>query len=175
MAFAQRQNRCDRMGVVRCKLWEERVARRQHPFGAGKVRDIGGCLAREDRITGKPLNLCALDLRVPIGAFYQSQRNAFPSAAGELREPIDNGQRALLIGLHGEAQAVVIREVGMAIYALENVQRQVQPFALFDVDRQPNVRPLRSAGEIEETGRQFRQHSFLLREFVARVQCRKLD
>ena len=96
----------DGQRVVGGELRVKPSARREQLPGAGHVAEVGHGLAREHRIIGKPALLRALDLGVPIGALDQPDRQPAAQRRGGLLEPVDHGQRALLIGLHRKPKSV---------------------------------------------------------------------
>ena len=80
----------DRLGIVGGELREHRIGRRQEPPGAGEVADIRVDLAGEDRKPVEPVDLSALDLGVPIGAFHQPHHDAAAGAARQIDDPVDH-------------------------------------------------------------------------------------
>ena len=97
----------NRVRVVGGKLRIDELASDfEHLSSAGEVGNIGVRLAREHRVAGKPLFLGALDFGVPIGALDQAYAPAPLVLACGFGQPVDHERRALLVGLHGQAEAV---------------------------------------------------------------------
>ena len=92
-------------------------------------------LAREHRIVGEPVHLRALDLAVPIGALDEPDHEPAAMAASERHEPVDHVPRALLVGLHDEAQALPVRERRVGGERLQDVERKIEPVRFLGVDR----------------------------------------
>ncbi len=93
----------DRERVVARELWIDRVLRGQQRLGARQIRDVRMDLAREHRVTGQAVDLRALDLGVPVGAFDQPHHEAALMPAAEIDQPVDHRAGALLIALHDKA------------------------------------------------------------------------
>src|SRR3546814_9851029 len=77
----------------------------------------------------------ALDLRVPIGALHQPDRNAPPAGARQRPEPVQHERRALLVRLHGEAEAFPAGKGRVAIDLLEQIEGEVEAVGFLGVDR----------------------------------------
>ena len=92
-----------------------------------------------------------------------------------MRKPIDHCQRALLIGLQCQPQAVITSQSRIAIDPLEHIERQFQALTFLGIDGQANAGSARGAGQRQEARRQLGQHPPALRGFVTRVQRRQLD
>ena len=80
-------------------------------------------LAREDRIAVESEYLRALDFAVPIRAFHQSHWHAPATLARERREPVDDGERPLLVSLHGQPEAVPAAEAAIAPGSRKDFER----------------------------------------------------
>jgi hypothetical protein len=91
-------------------------------------------LAREHRVLGEPEHLRALDLGVPVRALDQPHRDARARLAGERGDPVDHRARALLVRLHGEAEAFPAGERRVVTQSREHLERQLQPVGLLGVD-----------------------------------------
>ena len=125
----------DGVRVVRRELRIDALAGALEQARAGEVRHVGVRLAREHRIAGEPALLRALDLAVPVGALDQAQRDAPVGFAQPLHQPLERGMRALLVGLHREAEArVAARDVARQ-QPVDQQQRQLEPFGLLGVER----------------------------------------
>ena len=96
----------DGQRVVGGELRIEARPRGEQALGAGEIGLVGRGLAGEHRIVGEAALLRALDLGVPIGALDQAHHHPPVERAGELADPVDDRRGALLVGLHGEAEAV---------------------------------------------------------------------
>ena len=106
VAAGQFDDAGERARVVGGELREHRVRRGEQPARAGEVGDVGVHLAREHRIILQPIDLRALDLGIPVGALDQPHHQPVAAAPREVDQPVDDERRALLIGLHDEADAV---------------------------------------------------------------------
>ena len=84
-----RQDGGERLRVVGGELRKDRVRRGEQFARAGEIGDVGMDLAGEDRKAVEPVDLGALDLRVPVGALDQPDHQPPPRAAGEIDEPVD--------------------------------------------------------------------------------------
>ena len=96
-------------------------------------------LPREDRIVLQPVELGALDLAVPVGALDQPHHQPAPAAAAEIDQPVDREERALLVGLHDEADAVPAFELGLEAEPLQQVERDLQPVGFLGIDVEADV------------------------------------
>ena len=153
---------------------EGRAAIEQAP-GAGEIGDIGRDLAGVDRIAVEPALLAALDLAVPIGALDQAHHQPPPAAPGEIGEPVDHRQGALLIGLDGEAEPVPAGEVRGERQRLDEIERQIEAVGLLGVDGEADAGVARPARQRQQARRQLGQNALALRHLVARMQGRELD
>ena len=75
-------------------------------FDAGHVAEVGHGLAREHRIIGQAAFLRAFDLGVPIGAFDQPDGQPAIFCFGNVLNPFDQSQSALLIGLDRKPESI---------------------------------------------------------------------
>ena len=141
---------------------------------AGEVGDVGVDLAREDRKAFEAVDLRALDLAVPVGALDQPHHEAAGWRARELDEPVDHERRALLIGLHDEADAVPAGELGIAAQRLEQIERKVEPLGFLGVDVEADVVARRAPPALQPR-QQFAHHALALARAIARMQRRELD
>lgn len=91
------------LGVVGRKLREHDVTRGKQLAGAGDIGDIRVHFAGEDREVFQPVHLCALDLRIPIGALDKTHHDAATGTSGEIDDVVENKGAAAAIGLHNEA------------------------------------------------------------------------
>ena len=171
----QLQNRRNRMRIVGRELRIKRVACFQHSLGAGQIGNVGAELAREHRIIAKSLGLRAFDFRIPIGAFHQPQRDPLILAACERHQPVDDRQRALLIGLHRDAEALIRGKSRIAKHAGKNFQRQIEALALFGIHGQRDLGHARLQRQIGQALGQHGHRPIALRVFVTRMQGGQLD
>ena len=114
------------VGVVGCELRVEARRLRQETPGAGDVRYVRGRLAGEHRKPRQAPFLGTLYLGIPIGALDQADGDPAPRFMGQVSEPFDHVNGALLVGLHGEPEAVPSVEGGRAGGRLEDLERQVE-------------------------------------------------
>ena len=80
----------DGMGVVGGELRIDTVSHRQEFAGVGEVAGVGALLAREYRERGQAEGLGALDLAVPVGAFYQTDHDLAVEFGGQVVKPVDH-------------------------------------------------------------------------------------
>ena len=163
------------MSVVGGKLAIEDIGVGEDAPRAGHVGHIGIGLAGEYRITGQAGLLGALDFGVPVGAFHQPDHDAPAVAPPDGRQPVDGIQRAFLIGLQGQAQALPVAEHGIARGHLEQLQRQIQAVGFFSVNGQVDVVFRGQARELLQTRKQLGDHALAVAQLIAGVQRRKLD
>ena len=149
--------------------------RREQLAGAVHVAEVGHRLAREHRIVGEPALLGALDLGVPIGALDEAHHDAPPERLRRVRHPVDHRRRALLIGLHREAEAVPAGERGIGERAADDVERQFEPVGLLGVDGEVEVVGLGGARELDHPRGQLGHDAVARYRLVARMQRRELD
>ncbi|GAV34483.1 hypothetical protein ROTAS13_02150 [Roseomonas sp. TAS13] len=163
------------LGIVRGELREDGVARLQQLPRAGEVGDIRVPLAREDGEVLQPVDLRALDLAVPVGALHQPDHQPVAGTPREVDHEVQHEGRALLVGLHHEAEAVPSGQRGVEAEGLQDVQREVEPVGLLGIDVQPDVVALRQPGQQGHARQQLRHHPVALRPRIARMQRRELD
>ena len=163
------------LGVVGGELAVDRVAGGQHALGAGQIGNVGRGLAGEHRIRRQPVDLGQLDLGVPIGALDQPDHDPPSVPRGEIDQPVDHRQGALLIRLDRKAQAVPAGQRRVAVDRLEHVEREVEPVGLLGVHGQADAVPLGGQGQrlqpVGQGGRGLDPPAM----FVARPQRRQLD
>jgi hypothetical protein len=147
----------------------------QHDAGAHQIVQIGRRLGGVDRIVRTAGDLRALDLGVPIGALHQADHQAALGRAGQFGQASDHLGRALLIGLHGQAQALPLAQLGFAGQPLEQLQRQGQAIGLFGVHAEVDVVAGGDDRQALDAGIQLRPHAILVHRLIARRQGRQLD
>ena len=101
---------------------------------AGHVAEVGHGLAREHRIIGQAALLRALDLGVPIGALDQPDGQPAIFCRGDVLDPVDHRQSALLIGLHRKPKAIPAAERGVIEHGADDFERQFQPVGFLGID-----------------------------------------
>ena len=141
---------------------ELRIEPRPHgkqPAGAGGVAEIGHGFAGEHGIVGKPALLCALDLGIPIGALDQPHHQSATQAPRRLLEPVDHRWRALLIGLHGEPEAVPAAQRAVGEHRGDDVEGELQAVGLLGVHGEIEVAVARLARKLEGFRHQFGHHA----------------
>ena len=119
-------------------------------FDASHIAKVGHRLAGEHRIVGKPALLGALDLGVPVRALDQADRQPAPRCGGNLLDPIDDGERALLIGLHREAKTVPVAQRSVAQHGSDDFERQFEPVGLLGIDGELQIAVTRQLRELDE-------------------------
>jgi hypothetical protein len=165
----------DGVRVVGRELRVEDAAAIEQTAGTGEIGDVGRGLAGPHRIAVEPALLAALHFAVPIGALDEPDHQPPPAAPGEVGEPFDQRQSALLIGLDREAEPVPPRELRGERQRFDQVERQVEPVGLLGVDRKADAGLARLAGERQQWRSHLGEHALALRHLVARVQCRQFD
>ncbi len=175
-AFARAfQDEGQAVRVVRRERRMDRVAALQHATRAGEPAHIGGGLAGKHRIVGMALHLRQLDLAVPIGALHQTRRNAVARAPAQFGDPVDQRQRPLLIGLHGETEPIPARQHRVGQHGREDVQADLQPVGLLGIHGQSDIGGLRGERETAQRADERRNAASRLERLVARMQRRELD
>ena len=172
----QRLDRADGIGVVGGKRGIDRVARRQHPRRAGQVGHIGRDLAGEHRVIAVPADLPQLDLAVPVGALDQPDHDPPAMPPRQLRHPVHQRHRALLVGLQRQAKPLpAAREQAVVGHQrLDDVQRQFQPLGLFGVDGEVDVGIARFRRQIAQHRHQRGFRGFRMSEVIAGIERGKL-
>ena len=156
-----------RVGVVGRELRKYLFRYRQQGTRAGEIRGVGADFAREDGIIGKAEFLAVLDLAVPIGALHQAHRDDPLLAPREVREPMDDRKRALLIGLHCKAEPVPVLQRILFAQGFEDIERQIEPFGLFGIDGDAKMRLARLGAEPRQRRDQFQHDVAALDGFEA--------
>ena len=176
LAFAGKlQHRRQRLRVVGGELRIERRAGVEEAPGAGQVRHVRRDLAGVDGIGREAAFLRAFDLAVPIGALDEAQHQPASGLRRQIGEPVDHRRRALLIGLHREAESVPAGERGHSRQRLDEIERQFEPVGFLGVDGEADPGMAGPFSQIGEARQQFAHHPLALGELVARVQRRQLD
>ena len=134
--------------------------------GAGDVGDVGRGLAREHRVVGHAELLRALDLAVPVGALHQAHADA-PAQADK---PVAHGERALLVGLHGEPEREFAAVSASKRSSVSSRRSDSSASMVRPTPRSPRVR----ASELD-AGQQLGEDPGALRLLEARMQRRELD
>ena len=171
------QQRSHGTGVVRGELGVEGIGRIEHGASAGQVGDVGVVLVREDGVVGQAFFLRAFDLGVPIGALDESAHQADAVLARQRDHVLHQFQRARLVGLQGQAEALPAGGFGgdARHQRVGHVERQLQSVHLFGVQREVQVGGCRALAQRPHAGHQLRHHAFALGVFVAWVQRAELD
>src|SRR5690606_31244607 len=143
---------------------------------AGEIGDVRARLTREDGIARETELLRALDLRVPVGALDEADRNHAMPAASELLEPLNHEPRPTLVSLHGDTEvARAVRERAALEHVLEYSERQPEAVCFLRVDRHRGPRFRRGHDEALELLGDLRHCAPALRVLVARMKGRELD
>ncbi len=150
-------------------------ARREQPFDASHVAKVGHRLAGEYRIVGKPALLGALDLGVPVRALDQADRQPAPRCGCNVLDPIDDSERALLIGLHREAESVPVAQRSVAQHGGDDLERELEPVGLLGIDGELQIAVARQMRQFDQPRHQLLEHALARHRFVARMQRRELD
>ena len=141
-----------RLGVVGGKLWVDGVRGIQQLPGADLVRHVGVHLAGVDRVAVHAVELCTLDLAVPVGALDQADHQPVVAAACQVDHVVDNVRAAFLVGLDHEADAVPAGQCRVKAQRLQQVQRDLQPVGLLGVDVERDVVLAAEQGQLAHAG-----------------------
>ena len=160
--------------VVGGELRVKAVARRDQLLDTGHVTEVGHGLAREHRIVGEPALLGALDLGVPISALHQADSYSAAYRPSHLLDPADDGERALLIRLHGKPKSVPAAQRWIADNGADDLKRQFQPVGFLGIHGELQFARLGHAREFEKTRRKLSDHPLARDRFKARMQRREL-
>ncbi len=175
LLLCQHHDAGHRARIMRGELRKKTFAVRQYFRGAGEVRHIGMFLARKHRIGRQPGHLRPFDFRIPVRALDQPQRKDALMFLRQIRQPIDDIKRALLVGLHDKADAVPPGQGGIGEQLLKQQQFNIQPRRFLGVDGYGHARALRLQQNILKPRQQFLHHALTLRERIARMQRREFD
>ena len=134
----ERAHRCHGMRVVRRELREEGFRLGEEALDAGEIGNIGRELSRVDRIAGKAALLAALHFAVPVGALDEPHHEPALLPPREIGEPVEQRQRALLIGLHRKPQALPAGKLRGRRERRHEIEREVEPFRLLGIDGEPD-------------------------------------
>ena len=124
---------------MRGKLRIEARAGCQQTLSTGNIVKVGHRLACEHRIVIQAALLRSFDFRIPISAFHQPHHHAAVMVRGEAVDPVDDFNRALLIGLDGEAKAVPPFERRISKHRSNHIEREFEAVGLFCVHREIHV------------------------------------
>ncbi len=105
------------------KLRIERLAGLQRLARAREVGNVRVHLAGEYRIALQSQLLRVFYFRVPVRAFHEPHRYPAADIPAQALQETENIARPALVGLHGQSEAVVPGQAGVAEYPLENLQR----------------------------------------------------
>ena len=125
---------------------------------AGGIAEVGHRLACEHGIVGKAALLRALDLGIPIGALDQPHRQPAAEARRDVIEPVDHGGSALLIGLHGEPEAVPAAQRAVGEHRRHHVKGELEPIGFLGVDGEIEAVRARLARKLERLRHKFAQN-----------------
>ena len=176
-ALRHLQDGRDGAGVVGGELGIDDGVVADQPLGAGQVGDVGVVLVGEHRIARQAAFLRALDLTVPVGAFHQAHHEAQLVGVGDARHLVHHRQRAGLVGLHGQTEALPLRPArgDVAGYRFKKVQRQFQSVAFLGIDGEIEVALRCLVDQRQHARQQLSEHALALGVFVAAEQRAELD
>ena len=140
----------------------------------GKIGDVGIHLAGEHRVAGETCFLRPFDLAVPIGALDQTHRDAAASGRSHLRQPIDQRERALAIGLHREPKSVPAGKRRIGEQRLDKRKAQLELVLLLGVDGERQPRLAHGERKLAQRRQQFLPQPHFLCRLIARMQRRQL-
>ncbi len=164
----------DGEGIVGRDLRIEPRPRRQQLARAGHVAEVGHGLAGEHGVVGEPALLGALDLGIPVGALDEAHHEPASQRLRRAGHPVDHRRRALLVGLHREAEAVPAGEAGIGQSAGDDVERQFEPVGFLGVDGEVELMGLGGARQLDHPRGQLRHDPHVRYRLVARAERRKL-
>ena len=173
-AFRVMMDRRDRVCVMRGELRIKQLAVIEQAARAGEITDIGIRLAREHRIVAVTIDLRALHFGIPVRTLDQARAPAPPGFLRLRGEPVDHEQRAFLICLHGEAEAIPAGQRWMCKNLRHDFQREFKPVGLFGIDRHADAALHRELREFDNLRREFGQHAGAFGHLIARMQRREL-
>ena len=130
----QREDRADRVRVVRGELRVHQWGRAEQSLCTGEVGHIGGSLAGIHRILLEAAFLRAFDFAVPVGALDEADRERSIEYACALEQVVDHGGRAPAIRLHGKAQALLAPCARVTHQGFDDLQRQLEAVLLLGID-----------------------------------------
>ena len=105
-------DRGDRVGVVRGERAVDPLGRGQQHIGAGHEGNVGRNLAGENGEIVQPGDLRHLDLGILVGTLDQPDHELAVVLFGKVDQPAAQRHAALLVSLHGHAEAFPARSVG---------------------------------------------------------------
>ena len=164
-----------RVGVVGGELRVDGFRHGQQLARAGDVGNIGVRLAGIHRVAFQAFDLGALDLAVPVRAFYQTDHQAMAAALGQVDDVVDHIRAALLVGLDDEADTVPAGQGRVEAQALEQIEGDLQAVGFFGIDVQADVVLLGQLGQAEQDRVQLVHHAVVLGAAVTWVQGGELD
>ena len=164
-----------RLRVVGGELGIDRVRRREQFSRASEVAHVGIDLAGEHRKAIEPVDLRALDLRIPIGALDEADHQPAARAAPEIDQPVDDRRAAFAIGLDDEAKPVPAVEIRVEGERLEQVEREIEAVGFLGVDVEADVVGFGDRRQPLRARQQLLHHARALDALIARMERRKLD
>ena len=164
-----------RVRVVGRELRVDHVGRVEHQARAGEVGDVGALLPRVDGVARMAALLGALDLAVPVRTLDEPHVEAPAGGARARDQPADHVRRALLVGLHREAEALPAGERRRREHALDELERELEPLGLLGVHGERDARGAGALGEQHEARRELGVDPLALGELVARMERGELD
>src|SRR4029078_3276677 len=102
----------------------------------------------------------------------QANGNALAVLLGDAAQPSDQRNRALAIGLHGDAQTVPAVELRIDERLTEQLRRDVEAVLLFCVNGEAEAFRARSPGQRQEPRRQLGAKPSFFPRFKTRMQRR---
>ena len=117
----------------------------------------------------------ALDLGIPIGALDQSHRQPAAEALRDALEPVDHGGSALLVGLHGEPEAVPAAQRAVGEHRGHHIEGEFEPIGFLGVDGEIEAVRARFARKLARHRHQFGQNESARYGLEARMQGGELD
>ena len=165
----------ERVGIVGGEAGIDGGRGREHGFRAGEVVNVRTLLCGEDREVRIAFDLGVLDFGIPVGALDEADHEAAAGDVCQRAEALNDGESALLVGLHREAEAGPVFEGGLAGEFLEDLEADDQAVGFLGVEAEADIG---FRGLLAE-GQHFRihlgHHARFLHGEVARVEGGELD
>ena len=137
--------------------------------------NVGALFGREDREVRIAFDLGVLDFRIPIGALDEADHEAAAGDTGQRAEAFDDGEGALLVGLHREAKAGPAFQRRLPGELLEYLQADDQAVGFLGVEAEANVGFCGLLAEREHFRIHLGHYARFLHGEIARVEGGELD
>ena len=173
MWFCKFEDSTGGMCIVCRKLRVDMIRSIKQLLRAVEVRDVGYHFPRIHRIVIHSHCLGLFDLKVPIGAFHQSDGYAPVQCCSQCRQPFYDQRRLFQICLHDHTESIPSAQFRFAQYRFNHIQRQLQSICLLGIDGKSDSGGAGSLSQCLQTRYQLIHNPMALHIFVTRMQCRK--